>query len=172
MSLQLGAGLGLCGILAHRIGDNSTEVVLTDGDTDALVKLRENVALNKGDYGTITCQQLLWGKENAEAFLQYNHGGILFDVILASDVIYVPGVVEPLFATVQTLLCPTAGKFILAYKKRDVPVTNEMVLSTAKAAGFLHTCPVPDTPEGIFLYEFRRNIGAEESQSAPEGCVT
>jgi len=32
--LELGSGLGLCGILAHRLG--STTTVLTDGDTDTL----------------------------------------------------------------------------------------------------------------------------------------
>jgi hypothetical protein len=56
---QLGAGLGLCGIVAHRLQDSfpqdkkngvadaSSFVYLTDGDTDALEKLRHNVRNNQ-----------------------------------------------------------------------------------------------------------------------------
>jgi predicted nicotinamide N-methyase len=46
--LELGAGLGLCGILAHHL--QAANVVLTDGDTDALKFMRSNVAANCHTY--------------------------------------------------------------------------------------------------------------------------
>ena len=77
---QLGGGLGLCGILAHRMtssscssspasesntNNNKTAVFLTDGDTDALVQLRENIERNKSKSveGIISSHQLLWGRQ-------------------------------------------------------------------------------------------------------------
>ena len=92
---QLGAGLGMCGILAHRLGRNST-VCITDGDTDALVHLRENVKRNQAvplttrnhhhttggiignnqlvqsssDTRNVTAAQLLWGHDTTQHFIR------------------------------------------------------------------------------------------------------
>jgi predicted nicotinamide N-methyase len=199
---QLGAGLGLCGILAHRmtspspscsssspasesntnininINTNTTEVFLTDGDTDALVQLRENVERNKSktDSGEgnnnaaiISCHQLLWGRQTAMDFLerQHHHGQtqtqpLLFDVVLASDVIYVADIIPPLWETIQSLLTPN-GVFLLAYAKRKVPVSFALVLSAAEEAGFSHEClqdnadadADADADDGLYLYAFR-----------------
>ena len=46
--LELGSGLGLCGILAHRLG--STTTILTDGDTNALELMQQSMHRN------INCQ--------------------------------------------------------------------------------------------------------------------
>mmetsp|Transcript_6051 Transcript_6051/g.6890 ORF Transcript_6051/g.6890 Transcript_6051/m.6890 type:complete len:196 (-) Transcript_6051:26-613(-) len=75
--LELGSGLGLCGILAHKLG--STTTILTDGDTDTLELMRQNVHQNvdrncsdlsatngngnvhrNTEPEDITCQQLRW----------------------------------------------------------------------------------------------------------------
>ena len=48
--LELGVGLGLCGILAHRLG--ASRVCLTDGDSDALPLLKENLERNGPTEGT------------------------------------------------------------------------------------------------------------------------
>jgi predicted nicotinamide N-methyase len=74
--LELGAGLGVPGLVCHLLG--APVVVLTDGDTDTLANLRRNVARNSGqtataaDHGNedtatrthlphISCHQLVWG---------------------------------------------------------------------------------------------------------------
>ena len=86
---------------------------MTDGDTDALAKLRSNVDRHKCN-DMVTCQQLLWGKETAKSFLEKHAGGEQYDVFLASDVVYVAEIINPLFETVQTLL-KTDGIFLFAY---------------------------------------------------------
>jgi len=114
--LELGSGLGLCGILTHRVllmknagekndeqdeakvndssNPNKSHVFLTDGDTDTLKQLRQNVHDNvppstsscstttstktihhdsknfarASDDHQISCHQLLWGRETARRF--------------------------------------------------------------------------------------------------------
>lgn len=85
--LELGAGLGIPGMVCHKLG-RAAVVILTDGDTDALANLRENVARNCCTTATststdnptvpanataatsmtnaniITCQQLVWGNKD------------------------------------------------------------------------------------------------------------
>mmetsp|Transcript_9173 Transcript_9173/g.17491 ORF Transcript_9173/g.17491 Transcript_9173/m.17491 type:complete len:241 (-) Transcript_9173:49-771(-) len=102
--LEMGAGLGLCGLLTHHLG--ASHVCLTDGDIKVLDQLRHNVTRNTTTQGamTIECPQLVWGKDNGlEAFLQ-KYG--TQDVILAADCLYIPQSVEPFFQTVQRLLAP------------------------------------------------------------------
>ena len=181
-TVELGCGLGLCGILAHRItcpiveadNDNNQDVVngsakddtekvvassrvwLTDGDTDVLPKLRENVARNQSDrYAeTVSAHQLIWGTDTAQAFLRHYGEGKPFDVLLASDVVYVKTVVEPLFETVDALMADD-GVFVMAYcSRRDVPITIEEVLESATIAGYKYNC-VADK-EGIHVYVFEK----------------
>lgn len=174
----------MCGLLAHRLGRNSS-VCITDGDTDALVHLRENVQRNRFTAATsndnhrpvdtriVTAAQLLWGrdttqsfmrKEQEQQFLQQHHDGqtetivttATFDVLIASDIIYALVIVEPLWETVQLLLARhEEAVFVMAYAKRDVPVTIDMVLEAAEEAGFSNEL-VDENPEGnIWVYNFR-----------------
>jgi len=179
----------------HNAAGRKTNVCLTDGDTDALKQLRRNVERNKvkrqrsdaeGDH-RISSHQLLWGRETAEQFLHRQHRRLQrndgnqeittakFDLILASDVVYAPSVIEPLFETVQVLLskqqehsqhnepatAAAASKFVMAFVDgRKVPVTKEHVLRVASDAGFAHECVYRDCKEnpddkGVLIYEFR-----------------
>jgi len=67
--MELGAGLGLCGLVAHKHG--ACPVMLTDGDSDTLKNMRSDIALNveseviKSE--SVACKQLLWDN-NTEAF--------------------------------------------------------------------------------------------------------
>ena len=128
-------------------------VCLTDGDTDALVKLRENIQHNHYLGGSIFGKQLLWGRQTSMEFLAREQQQ--FDVILASDVIYVPDIINPLWETIQTLLSKT-GILLLAYARRKVPVSFELILSAAKDANFSYECLQRDDEEGQYLYAFRR----------------
>jgi len=154
-SLELGAGLGLNGILAHLMTSEGS-TCLTDGDTDALIHLRENVKMNrvKERIDDITCHQLLWGSETSEKFLEKNSRGQKFDILLASDIIYVKSIIAPLWETVQTLLTKKNGVFVMAFAKRRVPVSIEFVLQSAEEAGFTHEL-VSEHHEGIWVYLFR-----------------
>ncbi len=172
---KLGAGLGLNGVLAHKLGANS--VVITDGDSDALVELRKNIAVNRiqnDDNTTLSAAQLIWGLESSEAFLDNaTNKSLQFSIIIASDVIYAPMVIDPLFETVRTLLCKPNGEFWMAFAVRKVPVTIEFVLQKAKDHGFRYELvdeqidgggngedDVEGNPETgpVFIYKFRWEI--------------
>jgi predicted nicotinamide N-methyase len=184
--LELGAGLGLNGILAWKLmsscgaeknesgnGNDDTddglrkstgEVCITDGDSDALVHLRDNVERNRslGSNETTTttivsCHQLIWGKKSSENFLECISHNEKYNVLLASDIIYSPVIVEPLWETVQTLLTPLHGVFLMAFAKRKVPVSIDMVLQAAVEKGFEYDLVKEDLEEGIWVYEFRLN---------------
>jgi len=149
--LELGAGLGLVGIVAHHMAPDST-VCLTDGDTDALVHLRQNVERNTENTDFVSCHQLLWGHETAAKFLE-KQTGKAFDVILASDILYAKCVVEPLWETVRMVLSRPNGVFVMAFATRKVAVTIDDFIKAAD--GFTYKCV--DSKEGVFVYEFRWN---------------
>ena len=147
--LELGAGLGLCGILAAGLG--AKEVCITDGDSFTLASLRENIARNivLCPPSKVSCRQLRWGIKLME--FQSHCGQTIpdgqFDVILGSDIIYVESILTPLFETVSHLLQPD-GIFILAYARRNVKI--DRVLSTATQYGFKWTDPSND--EGCYIF--------------------
>lgn len=183
------------GILAHRLAPTTSTVVVTDGDTDALVHLRENCSTNyqegdvlvheePGEADTFTnlrrlaAEQLLWGKDNAMSFrdspwstkLQLlgmekdssrneerhnNHRPRHFDVILASDIIYSPVIVHPLWETIQILLERKGGAFWMAFAKRKVPVTIEYVLETATEYGLEYQCASNNDVDEVYVYVFQ-----------------
>jgi predicted nicotinamide N-methyase len=146
---------GLVGILAHRISSSESQVVLTDGDTEALVYLRENAELNKkGGGGDISCTQLIWGRNTSLAFLKQQNEE-KFDILLASDIVYSPVIIQPLWETIQTLLEPS-GIFVMAYARRKVPVSIDEVLTAAEKFGFEYEkCQESDDDKGIFVYFFQ-----------------
>jgi len=107
-AIELGSGLGRCGLLLHHLLATlhivGSHIYLTDGDTDTLAQLRDNVIDNtKRDGGTestasvvndqrheqhndqhnqlhhISCHQLLWGRNSAETFCQRHFSNILSD---------------------------------------------------------------------------------------------
>ena len=98
--LEVGAGAGLPGIVAHKVlGAHS--VLVTDGDYDALVNCQRNVAANQNsEIGDISCQQLIWGR-GVGAFLE-THGKQ--DVVLAADCVYMVPSLKPLWKTIDVLL--------------------------------------------------------------------
>ena len=177
--LELGAGLGLNGILAWRLSctaclhddeshvetsssdESTSEVCITDGDSDALVHLRDNIERNRPTTTTdstskVSCHQLIWGKDSSQKFLQHIAHNQKYHVLLASDIIYSAVIVQPLWETVQTLLEKEGGVFIMAYARRKkVPVSIDLVLETAVEWGFGYELVKEDLEDGIWVYEFR-----------------
>ena len=170
--LELGAGLGLNGILGWKIMcclestssassgadsfDNS--MCITDGDSDALIHLRENIQRNQASNcevkSQVSCHQLLWGSSNSQTFLTQIAKNKKYGTILASDIIYAPSIIEPLWETIQTLL-DTEGVFAMAFARRKVPVSIELVLKEATKFGFDYELVKEDQEEGIWIYTFR-----------------
>ena len=76
---------------------------------------------------SIHCHQLLWGRQNTINFLARHCSNQQFDVLLASDVVYVADIIQPLMESVQTLL-RRDGTFLFAYcSRRNVPVKVDLV---------------------------------------------
>ena len=150
----------MCGILASKLG--ARRVTLTDGDTDALARMRDNVTLNNNNMANFSqCCQLVWG-EHVDRFRDV-HG--TFDLILGSDIIYVEEIVVPLWDTIDHLLARNStddgddddnnnnrsnnkGAFWLAYARRNVSI--ELVLTQAEKRGFVWT--IPDAAEGVYVF--------------------
>jgi predicted nicotinamide N-methyase len=124
---------------------------LTDGDTDTLALLRDNVAANVSSSTSgkvIECRQLVWGRELAV------HGWSsqeTFHLLLASDVIYVEEIIEPLLDTVVALLAQD-GMFWLSYARRNVSI--DKVLASAERHGLSWREP-SETAEGVYVFQRR-----------------
>lgn len=153
---ELGSGLGRCGILAHCMAV-AKHVFVTDGDTDTLVQLRNNVERNKAD-STISCHQLLWGRQTALKFVE-RHGKQ--DFIMGSDLVYVPSVLSPLFETARALLEEEHGVFLMAHchRREGSSVNVEMVLEASETAYFEHE--LVQKEDDISLFIFRQRADAK-----------
>jgi predicted nicotinamide N-methyase len=131
--LELGSGLGLCGIVSHLLG--ASEVIATDGDLDVLQNLRHNVNENRiCNDSIVSCPQLIWGQGLNTFEDVYSKQS----VILATDVFYSPHLVDPLWRTVDKLLEPD-GIFLLAFCRHNVTINQ--VLDKAEDLGFKWTRP-------------------------------
>ncbi len=207
--IELGAGLGLCGLLTYYLGAKS--VVLTDGDTDVLNELRYNVDENlkrknheenddnsddddddddkeeeeeeveveairkkrkKPSEEIVPCYQLLWGKKHTQPFKEQILKSIAsdkldetqpmdgFDVIIASDVIYVEYILDDLFETIVTLLSSSPdAKAYIGYARRAVDI--KLVFECAERHGLTWVEPSCDdnndksTVEGVYIFSRR-----------------
>ena len=146
--VELGAGLGLCGITAHKLG--AQKVILTDGDTDTLGNMRKNVASNNTQNDdSMVCKQLLWGRKVAEfreAFAP-DHG---FDVVMGGDVAYAQESLDPLFDTALSLLSMDSGSVFLVSCVYRNGVTIDAMLECAEKKGFQYV--PPEEKEGVYVF--------------------
>ena len=156
--LEVGAGLGLCGITSLWLG--AEEVTMTDGDNHVLKQMRENVSSNCKstrddgddiDHSKITCRQLLWGTAHAQKFLESN-GQQHYDIILGADVIYTESSIEPLLDTVACLLQKPDGIFVLSRHNKWFNIENDMIIELAKKRHL--NCTVDAESEGILNFHW------------------
>eukprot|EP00536_Pseudo-nitzschia_multiseries_P007539 jgi/Psemu1/195820/e_gw1.178.40.1 len=156
--LELGAGLGLCGMVAHHLG--AERVLLTDADTITLQKMRTNLQTNcpNRDRGgnEIGVRQLIWNNLN-----QMKDCGP-FDTILGADVIYAISSLQPLFDTVVYFLGredddggSRPGKptrtFVLSRYCKWGNISDDTVLDAARARNLTWTHP----SEGIYVFRLQ-----------------
>ncbi|VVB09053.1 unnamed protein product [Arabis nemorensis] len=106
--LELGCGCtGICSMVAAR---SANLVVATDGDTKAVTLLMENIAMNLESslLGKLKTGVLEWGnKEHIEGTKGLACGG--FELIIGTDVTYVPEAILPLFETAKELILRKVG---------------------------------------------------------------
>ncbi len=176
-AVELGSGLGRCGLLMHHLAKRlkidksnnaiSSHVYMTDGDTDTLAQLRDNVHDNTttSDDGSndssnhgVSCHQLLWGTEFAQRFCEQNLRNNSADLVFGSDLVYAPKVIKPLFETVTILMLNTKTKFLMAHSDRreGSSVTLQMVLEGAQDAGLQHEILQTIEKDGIYIIAFFR----------------
>mmetsp|Transcript_24299 Transcript_24299/g.41591 ORF Transcript_24299/g.41591 Transcript_24299/m.41591 type:complete len:391 (+) Transcript_24299:60-1232(+) len=136
--IEFGCGTGIGGlammILAnanhnnhHCKNDNDESVIplshmcFTDNDPDALKVCQRNCNLNHLPPASYSIRQLTWGNEqDLHDLLSHEHEEHqLFDVALATDVLYDVDLIAPLFTTVAQCLQPSSrGIFILSHIPR------------------------------------------------------
>ena len=128
-AVELGAGCGLLSLVLSHLG---LRVTVTDLECN-LPLLRDNVTSNGSN---VEVQALSWGAENARRVRRERNGGLPFDVIVASDVMYIPDCVPVLVATLKEL-CGKYTDVFLAYGRNRT--AEESFLLAAERAGFTVT---------------------------------
>ena len=130
--LELGAGLGLCGLFVAQ-AFQPAKVIMTDGDVDVLERLEQNIELNHAPKETetvVSSAQLVWG-QNLKAF-EEQHG--VFDVMIACECMYMTPSLQTIWETVHQLL-DRNGVFLYVHQASS-QVPREKVLDMAAKCGF------------------------------------
>ena len=104
-ALELGCGCGIVGLTCASLG--CPRVAFSDRDGGALDLARRGVAAN--GFEGCTFDRRAWGAVD---------DGERFALVVGSDLIYDPGVVEPLVTTAAASLAP-GGRFVLAQASRS-----------------------------------------------------
>lgn len=129
--LELGAGVGLAGLIASKLADDPSTVILTDNNQHILDLLEKNVLENFPEGGKPICKKLSWGKDNVEEFVK-DYGGS-FNIILGADVVFWPASVALLIETVSELLDHQEGScFLLSYVERSRHTTTLLLEQAEK----------------------------------------
>lgn len=134
--LELGCGCGgICSMVA--VG-SANLVVATDGDPSALDLLSQNVTSNLEQrfLAKLITERLEWGNRiHVETIREISTGG--FDVIIGTDVTYVPEAILPLFSTAKELISSSKDSeraLILCHVQRRVD--EPTIISAAHQFGF------------------------------------
>ena len=128
--LELGAGVGLPGLVAHSLG---AEVWLTDHDAGVLQIARDNARRNGvGNIHAVTADWLNWTIDQQ------------YDVILGADIVYESATWDAIERIFERNLAPQ-GQILLADPGRTQPL---QLLGTLEQRGWsidLSTLAVPET---------------------------
>ena len=122
--LELGAGCGLIGITLATLG---AKVVMTDGKGEVLNRLHENIRRNREliheAAGRADVQKLIWG----DPLLDSAGMPQAFDIVIGSDVIYVPQTYDSLLTTVAASLDTSPGTdsyAFIAFQQRNSQLSD------------------------------------------------
>ena len=172
---ELGAGVGLCGLLAARY---VRRVLLTDRVQAVLAVVQRNIELNQL-IGAASSHVLEWGAEGAQALVSTSR--LPVSLVVAADVVYpdtTDDSLHALFETVTSLLdssspstqtpplsstplaSPLYGRFVLSYVNRSAATCRRFLL-IAHSHGYTAT----HIPQAIYLVdEQQREAMATELQ--------
>ena len=131
--LELGAGIGLCGIYAHQLFQ-ARQTIVTDLE-DAMDIINENIELNRDQSSSlreIEAQVLSWGDMGhvtsiMDRFADNSHtdtastsldGEIPPPLVLIADCVYWENLFEPLVQTIRCLVLHYKCTVLMAYVKR------------------------------------------------------
>ena len=103
--LEIGAGSGLCGIVAARQGAN---MLLTDVAEESLVIAHENAKMN-GVSSAVAYRLLNW--YSCDDFIEAEYQQ--FDLLIGSDVLFMGGAVKPVLRLITSLL-RSGGRALIA----------------------------------------------------------
>jgi predicted nicotinamide N-methyase len=95
----LGAGTGLVGIVAARLG--AGRVVVTDGDEGVCDSLKSGLERN-GVADVVSVKRLMWGEGEGKESNEGNEGE-RFDLVVGADVIYDGSTIPPFVAELVRL---------------------------------------------------------------------
>jgi len=165
--IELGAGIGVPGLLAGRV---CGELTLTDNNDDVVNRLRENIALNVHELRCLPehtrVANVLWGTDSLPLSDVAARRG--FDVVLGSDVVYSASSARTFLETAEYLMAQPNGVLMLAYVPRwpsvdralfDAMHDMRLRVESVPVDSFFPTNLTPDghpLPKGACLLLLRR----------------
>lgn len=146
--VDLGCGLGLAGLVAATLLDETGRVDLTDGDVDVVSRANLSAAANSAATrpATVESSVLRWGDESAIATLNHNaraeggaacaspaglayerkHSGAgAYDLVLASDCIYENGSDPSIAVGMARMLAKTAAALLKREPLESLPLRGQ-----------------------------------------------
>eukprot|EP01132_Coremiostelium_polycephalum_P001405 gene1405-1774_t len=147
--LELGSGVGVCGLFLARLGE---KCVLSDNNDVVMDLLQMNVRDSCQRGYECSAVKLDWGNETdmSNVLKEYDDKG--FDIIIGSDIVYWQSSIIPLFTTVSRLLSNSDNEnncFILCYQSRSGQ-TDKFLIQQSEIFGFTHEyIPIDDNSSFI-----------------------
>jgi predicted nicotinamide N-methyase len=115
--LELGAGLGLCGIYSHCLmSDNIDTTIISDLD-EAMDNINYNITLNECD-SNVSGNILCWGNEDDLNVVMNQLNPSLPLLVLAADCVYWETLYNPLYQTIHSLVVNHNATILMSYVKR------------------------------------------------------
>ncbi|EFA80249.1 hypothetical protein PPL_07074 [Heterostelium album PN500] len=142
--LEVGSGVGVCGLFLARLGKRC---ILSDYNDIVVDLLKMNIEQSTKDgYPTCECIKLDWSNQSdIENTFKQSTNSEGFDTIIGSDVVYWQSSIEPLFQTVNQLLShKESSSFILCYQSRSSQ-TDQYLIDKSVEYGFIHYLVPTDT---------------------------
>ena len=128
-AVELGAGCGLLSLVLSHLG---ARVTVTDLECN-LPLLRDNMASNGS---SAQVHALSWGAANACQVRRETNGGLPFDVVVSSDIMYIPDAVPALVDTLKELSGESTDVYLAYGRNRTA---EDAFLIAASRAGFIAT---------------------------------
>jgi len=176
--LELGAGTGLCGLFARKLG--AASVHMTDISELALRCLQRNIQANCSSEelrsGEVKSFHLLWGQPCAHP---RHPNQQQYDLILGSEVAYAEDCVGPLFVTVNELLSQDLdSKFVISHCARfdavERAIEASLRLHNMHISETLTSVPRPasewintteEGPEDVLIMIIKRGVSCNDGET-------